>query len=211
MDTNENTGFQTPEEQEPTPKAPPSSTPRASAPKMDGVSAGGRPRRPDAQDGQKKKGAPQQRKRPAAPEEKPAAPQKPRRPAEQPRKPQGEEQPRKSKSGEQPRKSQSEEQPRKIQRAEQLRKARGAGEQAQKRRSAAPISPQSAAWRCWTRRESASAERKKAEIYENNACILQTVVINYFSQKGRSSVVLRAKAEMQRHERLYLRRKYPWI
>ena len=138
MDTNENTGFQTPEEQEPTPKAPPSSMPRASAPKMDGVSAGGRPRRPDAQDAQKKKGAPQQRKRPAAPEEKPAASQKPRRPAEQPRKPQGVEQPRKSKSGEQPRKSQSEEQPRKTQRAEQLRKARGAGEQAQKPRSAAP-------------------------------------------------------------------------
>ena len=47
MDTNENTGFQTPEGQEPTQKAPPSPTPRASAPKMDGVSAGGRPRRPD--------------------------------------------------------------------------------------------------------------------------------------------------------------------
>lgn len=147
MDTNENTGFQTPEEQEPTPKASPSSTPRASAPKMDGVSAGGRPRRPDAQDGQKKRGAPQQRKRPAAPEEKSAAPQKPRRPAEQPRKTQSEEQsrktqreeqPRKSKSGEQPRKSQSEEPPRKTQRAEQPRKARSAGEQAQKSRSAAP-------------------------------------------------------------------------
>ena len=140
MDTNENTGFQPPEEQNQKPT--PSPTPRASAPKMDGVSAGGRPRRPDAQDGQKKKGVPQQRKRPAAPEEKTAAPQKSRRPAEQSRKPQGEEPSRKPQSGEQPRKPQSEEQPRKTQRAEQPRKARSAGEQAQKPRSAAPAAGQ---------------------------------------------------------------------
>ena len=61
MDTNENTGFQTPEGQEPTQKAPSSPTPRASAPKMDGVSAGGRPRRPDAGEAQKKKAVPQQK------------------------------------------------------------------------------------------------------------------------------------------------------
>ncbi len=96
MDTNENTGFQTPEGQEPTQKAPSSPTPRASAPKMDGVSAGGRPRRPDAGEAQKKKAVPQQKKRPAAPEEKTAAPQKSRRPAEQPRKAAGAEQPRKA-------------------------------------------------------------------------------------------------------------------
>ena len=64
MDTNENTGFQPPEGQEPTQKAPPSPTPRASAPKMDGISAGGRPRRPDAGEAQKKKAVPQQKKRP---------------------------------------------------------------------------------------------------------------------------------------------------
>ena len=109
MDTNENTGFQPPEGQEPTQKAPPSPTPRASAPKMDGVSAGGRPRRPDAGEAQKKKAAPQQKKRPAAPEEKPAAPQKSRRPAEQPRKAPSAEQPRKAQNaGEQPRKAQAE-------------------------------------------------------------------------------------------------------
>ena len=96
MDTNENTGFQPPEGQEPTQKAPSSPTPRASAPKMDGVSAGGRPRRPDAGEAQKKKAVPQQKKRPAAPEEKTAAPQKSRRPAEQPRKAAGAEQPRKA-------------------------------------------------------------------------------------------------------------------
>ena len=104
MDTNENTGFQTPEGQEPTQKAPPSPTPRASAPKMDGVSAGGRPRRPDVGEAQKKKAAPQQKKRPAAPEETPTA-QKPRRSAEQPRKASGAEQPRK------PRKAAQAEQP----------------------------------------------------------------------------------------------------
>ena len=109
MDTNENTGFQTPEGQEPTQKAPPSPTPRASAPKMDGVSAGGRPRRPDAGEAQKKKAAPQQKKRPAAPEEKPAVPQKARRSAEQPRKAPSAEQTRKAQNaGEQPRKAQAE-------------------------------------------------------------------------------------------------------
>ena len=109
MDTNENTGFQPPEGQEPTQKAPSSPTPRASAPKMDGVSAGGRPRRPDAGEAQKKKATPQQKKRPAAPEEKPAAPQKSRRPAEQPRKASGAEQTRKPRNaGEQPRKAQAE-------------------------------------------------------------------------------------------------------
>ena len=109
MDTNENTGFQPPEGQEPTQKAPPSPTPRASAPKMDGVRAGGRPRRPDAGEAQKKKAVPQQKKRSTAPEEKPAVPQKSRRSAEQPRKTTGAEQPRKAQNaGEQPRKAQAE-------------------------------------------------------------------------------------------------------